>query len=77
VGGTSPILLLHLQHPPSREARHAALARHLLLQLGAGVLIGVAAQSVSKLHPRLAPMAHVTRVEGPDAGAGGQQLTLT
>jgi hypothetical protein len=38
-----------------------------------------AAQSVSKLHPQLAPMdvAHVTRVEGPDNGAVGQQLTLT
>jgi hypothetical protein len=35
--------------------------------------------SVSKLHPQLAPMdvAHVTRVEGPDNGAVGQQLTLT
>jgi hypothetical protein len=38
-----------------------------------------AAQSVSKLHPQLAPMdvAHMTRVEGPESGAGGQQLTLT
>ena len=38
-----------------------------------------AAQSVSKLHRQLAPMdvAHVTRVEEPDGGAGGQQLTLT
>src|SRR5258705_12712789 len=36
-----------------------------------------AARSVSKLHPQLAPMdvAHVTRVEGSDDGAGGQQLT--
>ena len=38
-----------------------------------------AAQSVSKLHPQLAPMdvAQMTRVEGPESGAGGQQLTLT
>jgi hypothetical protein len=38
-----------------------------------------AARAVSKLHPQLVPMdvEHVTRVEGPDAGAGGQQLTLT
>jgi len=38
-----------------------------------------AAQSVSKLHPQLAPMdvTHVIRVEGPDSGPGGQQLTLT
>ena len=38
-----------------------------------------AANSASKLHPQLAPMdvAHVTRVEGPDNGAVGQQLTLT
>jgi hypothetical protein len=38
-----------------------------------------AAQSVSKLHPQLASMdmAHVTRIEGPENGAGGQQLTLT
>jgi hypothetical protein len=38
-----------------------------------------AAQSASKLHPQLAPMdvAHVTRVEGPDEGTVGQQLTLT
>jgi hypothetical protein len=38
-----------------------------------------AAQSVSRLHPQLAPMdvAHMTRVEGPESGAGGQQLTLT
>jgi hypothetical protein len=34
---------------------------------------------VSTLHPQLAPMdvAHVTRLEGPDGGARGQQLTLT
>jgi hypothetical protein len=34
-----------------------------------------AARSVSKLHPQLAPMdvEHVTRVEGPDGGAGCQQ----
>jgi len=33
---------------------------------------------VSTLHPQLVPMdvAHVTRVEGPDDGVGGQQLTL-
>jgi hypothetical protein len=38
-----------------------------------------AARSVSKLHPQLAQMdvAHMTRVEGPDNTAGGQQLTLT
>ena len=38
-----------------------------------------AAQSVSKLHPQLAPMdvAHVTRIEGPDDSGRGQQLTLT
>jgi len=38
-----------------------------------------AARSVSKPHPQIAPMdvAHVTRVEGPDDSAGGQQLTLT
>ena len=38
-----------------------------------------AAQSVCKLHPQLGSMdvAHVTRVEGPESGAGGQQLTLT
>jgi hypothetical protein len=41
-----------------------------------------AARSVSKLHllhPQLTPMdvAHVTRVEGPDGGADGQQLSLT
>jgi len=37
-----------------------------------------AAQSVSKLHPQLASMdvTHETRVEGPNGGAGGQQLTL-
>ena len=37
-----------------------------------------AAKSVSKLHPQLASMgvAHVARVEGPESGAGGQQLTL-
>ena len=38
------------------------------------------ARSVSKLHhPQLAPMdvAHVTRVEGPEDSAAGQQLTLT
>jgi hypothetical protein len=35
-----------------------------------------AARSVSKLHPQLAPM-DVTRVEAPDGGAGGQQLTLS
>jgi len=37
-----------------------------------------AARSVSTLHPQLVPMdvAHVTRVEGPDDGVGGQQLTL-
>ena len=39
----------------------------------------LAAQSVSKLHPQLAPMdvAHTTRVEGPDEDADGQQLSLT
>ena len=38
-----------------------------------------AAQSAGKLHPQLARMdvAHVTRVEGLDGSAGGQQLTLT
>ena len=38
-----------------------------------------AAQSVSWLHPQLAPMdvAHVPRIEGPDDGVGSQQLTLT
>jgi hypothetical protein len=38
-----------------------------------------AAQSVSKLHPQLAPMdvAHMTRVEGPDDSGRGQQLTMT
>jgi hypothetical protein len=38
-----------------------------------------AAHSVSKLHPQLAKMdvEHVTRVEGPESGARGQQLTLT
>ena len=38
-----------------------------------------AANSVSKLHPQLAPMdvTHVTRVDGPGDSAGGQQLTLT
>jgi hypothetical protein len=38
-----------------------------------------AADSVSKLHPQLASMdvAHTTRIEGPEGGAGGQQLTLT
>jgi len=37
-----------------------------------------AAKSISKLHPQLAQMdvAHVTHVEGPDRGAGGQ-LSLT
>jgi hypothetical protein len=37
-----------------------------------------AARSVSRLHPQLAPVdvAHVTRVEGPESSAGGQQLTL-
>jgi len=36
-----------------------------------------AAKSVSKIHPQLglADREHVTRVEGPDDGAGGQQLT--
>jgi hypothetical protein len=38
-----------------------------------------AAKTASKLHPQLAAMdvAHVPRVEGPDGGAGGQQLILT
>ena len=38
-----------------------------------------AARSVSKLHPRLGPLdvTHMTRVEGPESGAGGQQLTPT
>jgi hypothetical protein len=38
-----------------------------------------AARSVSKLHPQLGAtyVAHTTRVEGPESGAGGQQLTLT
>jgi hypothetical protein len=38
-----------------------------------------AARSASKLHPQLAPMdvVHVTRVDGPDDIADGQQLTLT
>jgi hypothetical protein len=36
-------------------------------------------RSVSKLHRQVAPMdvAHVTRVEGPESGGGGKQLTLT
>jgi hypothetical protein len=37
--GRSRILLLRLQHPPSREPMHVALARHLLLRLGARVLV--------------------------------------
>jgi hypothetical protein len=38
-----------------------------------------AARSVSKLHAQLASMdvEHVTPVEGPASGSGGQQLTLT
>lgn len=38
-----------------------------------------AARSVSTLHPQLASMdvAHGTRVEGPDDGGVGRQLTLT
>jgi hypothetical protein len=38
-----------------------------------------AARSVSKLHPRLAPMdvTHETRVEGPSSPDKGEQLTLT
>jgi hypothetical protein len=38
-----------------------------------------AARSASKLHPQLAAMdvAHVTRVGGPDDGAGEQQLAMT
>jgi hypothetical protein len=38
-----------------------------------------AAKSISKLHPRLAPVdvAHVTRIEGPGEPGKGQQLTLT
>jgi hypothetical protein len=38
-----------------------------------------AARSVAKLHPQRAPMdvAHVTRVERPDTGAGERQLALT
>jgi hypothetical protein len=39
-----------------------------------------AANSISKLHPRLAQAdeapAHVTRVDGPDDRAGERQLTL-
>ena len=37
-----------------------------------------AANSISKLHPRLAQagVEHVTRVGAPDDSAGGQQLTL-
>jgi hypothetical protein len=37
-----------------------------------------AAQSVSRLHPQLAPMdvVHVTVIEGPADTSGGQQLTL-
>jgi hypothetical protein len=38
-----------------------------------------AARSVSKLHPQLAKVDadHVTSVDGPDGGAGPQQLSLT
>lgn len=38
-----------------------------------------AANSVRKLHPPIASTdgEHVTRVEGPDEGVGGKQLTLT
>lgn len=39
-----------------------------------------AAQAARKLHLQFAPMdvAHTTRVEGPDRGAGGtQQIRLT
>jgi len=38
-----------------------------------------AAESVSRLHPQLAPTGeeHATRVEGPDDGGGERQLTLT
>jgi hypothetical protein len=38
-----------------------------------------AARSVSKLHPQLASMnvTHVTRVEGQNGSADGQQLSLT
>jgi hypothetical protein len=38
-----------------------------------------AADSVSKLHPQLAPVdvTHMTRVEGPPDTRRGQQLTLT
>jgi hypothetical protein len=39
--GPSRILLLRLQHPPSHEPMHIALARHLLLRLGAGVRLRV------------------------------------
>jgi hypothetical protein len=54
------------------------VARHLLLRLGTGVLVGVG-RPASRLHPQLAPIdvTHVTRVEGPDGSAGDQQLTLT
>jgi hypothetical protein len=33
---------------------------------------------VNKLHPQIAPIdvAHVIRIEGPENGAGGKQLTL-
>ena len=38
-----------------------------------------AAQSVSKLHPRLGRMdvEHATRIEGPNDSGGERQLTLT
>jgi hypothetical protein len=53
------------------------MARHVFLRLGAECSSEWVAQSV-KLHPQLAAMdvAHVTRVDGPDSGAGPQQLSL-
>ena len=65
------------------EAEARMMATRLLVTCSCGwereCSSELAPQTASKLHPRVAPMdvTHMTRVEGPESGAGGQQLTLT
>jgi hypothetical protein len=56
------------------------LARRLLMRLDSRETLSQwAAESVSRLHPQLAPTSEerATRVAGPDDGGGERQLTLT
>jgi hypothetical protein len=59
------------------------IAKHWLVTCSCGwerqAVSEWAAKSLCRLHPQLAAMdvAHVTRVEGPDQAASGDQLTLT